>query len=164
MGPTGVRESNVIQHEGVRESQAMLALSNGSHGGGGAGIEMMSDESDFTDWDVRNRHDDDEDTTTLISDALPYGSDDDDDEDGEEDVEDMAHPAGGLFWRGLEGASSVYASRRQPKCPRCQENQQASDCNYGVCGQCCRELRRDERGQVREFGQGSQTCRRHPTV
>jgi len=128
----------------------------------------------FTDLVARSRHDDEE-TATTANPVLPYSSDDD--EGAEEDQEEEANfpgGAGGLFERGVLAATSllphaqaVPISRRQPKCPRCQENQQASDCNFGACGQCCRELQRQERGQSRASAlqvSSSQTCRRHPAA
>ena len=128
----------------------------------------------ITDFVARSRHDDEE-TATTANPVLPYSSDDD--EGAEEDQEEEAHfpgGAGGLFERDflastslLPHAQAVPISRRQAKCPRCQENQQASDCNFGVCGQCCRELQRQERGQSRAFAlqvSSSQTCRRHPAA
>jgi hypothetical protein len=116
----------------------------------------------------------DEETTTTACEGLRFSSSSEGDEEvlvAEAD-EGFAWCEPGMFgWRAggsppqsaaalLALARSLASSRRQGKCPRCNENQQASDCDFGACGQCCRTLRREAGRQP--LRSAPVVCRRHP--
>lgn len=129
----------------------------------------------FTRLGAARHGEDEEDTTSTACDLLGYSSSDDDtysflEDDGQRrgamyEAEAAAVGSDSSSTRGVGASScpplssytSAGSSRRQPKCPKCRENQQASDCDFGVCGQCCRTLRREQGGHTLHSA-----CRRHP--